>query len=293
MTIHSCRITSLLVKNHPNFRNHLPSKEVNATMLTKLTSLSSSKIAIGLVIIPLAIPITYLVYLDRVVSSRFKTVTGVRDKKKDPSSSTPSDLTKPISLPEEVRSEDPDQSWVLAYERVVSEPQAMAPSPDEEDLPAFVTNYVRATMTAFSWTPQAFLLRASVPGTGDDRAALRKTFDTPFIQGLGFRVGDRINGFWKVVYRGDGGVKGNERVEMALDAPVGYSGPLVRGVVVAGAEVRADGRVVFVNETWMWRQQGEAPVLLERGFGRWFHAVLAGWLVMKGLMAVTGKRKPE
>jgi hypothetical protein len=26
--------------------------------------------------------------------------------------------------------------------------------------------------------------------------------------------------------------------------------------------------VVFVTETWMWRRQGEAPVLLERDVGK-------------------------
>ncbi|KAL2172975.1 uncharacterized protein P884DRAFT_109079 [Thermothelomyces heterothallicus CBS 202.75] len=85
----------------------------------------------------------------------------------------------------------------------------------------------------------------------------------------------------------------HERVEMALDPPRAYHGvpAVVRGIVVAGLETRGeDGRVVFVNETWMWRRQGEeAPLLLERPLGRWLHAVLAGWLVMKGLAAVSEK----
>ena len=142
-------------------------------------------------------------------------------------------------------------------------------------------------MTAFSWTPQAFILKASA---GDE--AVKRTFDTAYIRALDFRENDRLNGFWRVVYRGDGGKKtGSERVEMALDAPACYKGPVVRGLVVAGVERQGDGGVVFVNETWMWRRQSESPVLLEGGFGRWIHVVLSGWLVLKGMAAVTGDNK--
>jgi hypothetical protein len=44
--------------------------------------------------------------------------------------------------------------------------------------------------------------------------------------------------------------------------------------------------LVFVNETWMWRREGDAPVVLEGRMGRWLHVVLSGWLVMKGVRAV-------
>ena len=252
-----------------------------------LTSPPPSKLAIGLAVLPLAIPITYLVYHDRVISNNLKTFTGIRNKKKRLTIPIPPDISKPATLPTEVASDDSE--WVLAYERIVSQPVDPSSLPHHHhDMSALLTRYVRATMAAFSWTPQAFLLRASA-GDGD----VRRTFDTAFIQGLGFREGDRVNGFWRVLYRGDGGLgpQGGERVEMALDAPAGYRGPVVNGVVVAGVEVQGGGEVVFVNETWMWRKQGEPPVLLERGMGRWLHVVLSGWLVMKGVRTVMEGRE--
>lgn len=257
-------------------------------MLNNLIALPPSKMPIGLAVLPLAIPITYLLYLNRSISEQCKTSTGVRYKRKR-IATIPPDVPRPVTLPQDV--EPDDSEWVLAYERIVSNPLQPSSLPHnlETDLSAILTTYVRATMTAFSWTPQAFMLRASA---GD--AAVRKTFDTQFIQGLAFRNDDRVNGFWRVVYRGNGGVGGNERVELALDAPSTYRGPVVRGVVVAGVERRGDGDVVFVNETWMWRKQGESPVLLERGIGQWLHVVLSGWLVLKGVKGVVeleGKQK--
>jgi hypothetical protein len=76
---------------------------------------------------------------------------------------------------------------------------------------------------------------------GDE--AVKRTFDTPFIQNVEFCEGDRVNGLWRVVYPGVGRQRGGgrERVEMALDAPAVYRGPLVRGAFVAGIE-REDDR---------------------------------------------------
>jgi hypothetical protein len=255
-------------------------------MLNIFSALPTSKLAIGLAILPLAIPIGYLSYLDRAVATQCKTATGIRDRRKRIATIPPT-IPRPVTLPQEVDSDDSE--WVLAYERIVSRPLDLSSIPYdlETDLATVLTTYVRATMTAFSWTPQAFVLRASA---GDD--AVKETFDSQFIQGLSFRGDERVNGFWRVTHRGDGGVEGNERVEMALDAPPTYRGPVIRGVIVAGMERQGDGDVVFVNETWMWRRQGEAPVLLEGRIGQWLHVVLSGWLVMKEVKAVSeGKQK--
>ncbi|KAL2263510.1 hypothetical protein VTK26DRAFT_6411 [Humicola hyalothermophila] len=251
--------------------------------------LATPKLAISLAVLPLAISATYLVYLRRVVSTECTVSTGLRNKKKR-TNTLSSAVRRPVTLPQEVASDESE--WVLAHERVVSRPLAPSALPSyslETDLSTVLTHYVRATMAAFSWTPQAFILRASA---GD--SAARETFDPAFIRRLDFREGDRVNGFWKVVYCGGSGPQGNERVEMALHAPPNYRGPVVRGVVVAGIEMRDDGNVVFVNETWMWRREGEAPVLLEGRMGQWLHEVLSGWLVMKGIREVTeGKGKLE
>lgn len=256
-------------------------------MLNSFIALPSSKLAIGVAVLPLVIPAAYLLYLNRSVSKQCRKATGIRDKKKR-IATLPPNVPRPVTLPQGIESDDSE--WVLAYERIVS--RAFHPSSLpfnlETDLSTVLTTYVRATMTTFSWTPQAFMLRMAA---GDEET--KKTFDTRFIQSLDFRDDDRVNGFWRVVHRGNGGVKGNERVEMALDAPSAYRGPLVMGVIVAGIERQGDGDVVFINETWMWRMQNEAPVLLEGLIGKWLHVVLSGWLVTKGVAAVMdGEQKP-
>ncbi|KAL1837877.1 hypothetical protein VTJ49DRAFT_3303 [Mycothermus thermophilus] len=259
-------------------------------MLPKLMPLSPSKLAITLAILPLTISATYLVYLNHRISRECTISASLRNKKKRINTLPPT-LPLPTSLPREVAS-DESEEWILAHERVVlSRPLHPSALPSYDDnLSTVLTHYVRATMTAFSWTPQAFILRASVGDKG-----VRETFDTAYILSLDFCEGDRVNGFWKIVYRGEvGGHQGSERVELALDAPDGYKGPVVRGLVVAGVEMRDDGEVVFVNETWMWRREGEAPVLLEGRVGGWLHELLSGWLVMKGVRALTeGKGKSE
>ncbi|KAL2022362.1 hypothetical protein VTK56DRAFT_5429 [Thermocarpiscus australiensis] len=253
-------------------------------MLSNLLPFPMSKLTIGLAILPVAIPVAYLFYLDRVVSKEFKVETGLRGRKQRTSTTQPVPR-RPVTLPQDVETDD--STWVLAHERVVSQPLYLSSlAPDRQsDLSGTLTSYVRGTMAAFSWTPQAFVLRAWVKDSG-----VRKTFDTQFIQKLDFQEGDRVNGFWRVAYRGDGGLPGAERVEMALDAPPTYSGPRARGVVVAGFERQDDGSLAFINETWMWRKQSEPPVLLERRIAQRLHVLLAGWLVTKGIKAATDER---
>lgn len=70
--------------------------------------------------------------------------------------------------------------------------------------------------------------------------------------------------------------------------PRSYGGPPVRGLILSALEEEQDGAAVrFVNETWLWRRRDEKPTLLESGLGKWLHSPLAGWLVIKGLGAVT------
>jgi hypothetical protein len=254
-------------------------------MLSNLLALPTSRYAIGLAILPVAIPLTYLLYLDRAVKEKYSVETGLRSRTQRVSTIQPTALTPPTTLPHDVL--DNKSEWVLAYERVTSEPVQLSRPPLnlQSDLSGFLTSYVRGTMTAFSRTPQAFVLWASV---GDSR--LRKTFNAQFIQNLEFQEGDRVNGFWRVAYRGDGKLPGSsERIEMLLDAPSTYKGPVTRGVVVAEVSRQDIGDLVFINETWMWRTKSEASVLLERSIGQWLHTLLSAWLVRKGIEAVTVK----
>ncbi len=77
-----------------------------------------------------------------------------------------------------------------------------------------------------------------------------------------------------------------KRVELILRPPESYRGPSAEGLIVVGMERAAtpDGAeaVVFTNETWLWRRRDEPLLILERALGRWFHELLAGWLIVKG-----------
>jgi hypothetical protein len=120
----------------------------------------------------------------------------------------------------------------------------------------------------------------------------KQTFDQTWIERLSFAEGDWVDGVYRVAYRGAASSgDGSQRCELMLDAPASYTGPVVKGMIVAAVEriAKPDGRevVVFVNETWFWRKVGEKPVMLESTIGRWLHSLLAGWLVVKGIRAVS------
>jgi hypothetical protein len=175
------------------------------------------------------------------------------------------------------------------YEHVASHPIASGLLGDvgSKDLASLLTSYLRTTMTAFSRTPQAFMIRAAIADANEKR-----TFDRSWIEQLSFAEGDRVDGVYRVAYRGaESSGEGSQRCELMLDAPASYTGPVVTGMIVATVEsiAKPDGEdaVVFVNETWFWRKTGDKPVMLESAVGRWLHSLLAGWLVVKGIRAVS------
>lgn len=188
----------------------------------------------------------------------------------------------PRSLPQSVAADDTG-GIVLWNERVVSKPVALSelgwPGGDLDEL---LTRYVRATMVAFTWTPQAYLIRKMLP------AGVGETFDAEYINAMDFRMADqRVDGVYTVQYRGAG--PRGERVEMRLSPPEEYTGPKSDGIIVAAIEpvgAGAPDAVVFVNETWLWRGPDEKPTLLEGSIGRWFHSLLAAWLVGKGIKSI-------
>lgn len=120
-----------------------------------------------------------------------------------------------------------------------------------------------------------------------------RSFDAETILSQQCEVGDIYGGVYRVVYRGNGGVEGNDRVEMMIEAPNGYTGPTVEGIIVAGVErlqyKNGAERIVLVNETWMWRKEGDKPVLLESKVGQWIHELMVSWFAKRGVMAVTKK----
>lgn len=196
--------------------------------------------------------------------------------------SSVADPPLPRSLPQSVTSADIDGN-VLWNERVVSKPVALSELRwSGGSLDELLTRYVRATMVAFTWTPQAYIIRKMLP------SGIGKTFEADYINAMDFRTLDqRVDGVYTVQYRGN--EPRGERVEMRLSPPEDYTGPRSEGIIVAAIEpvgAGAPDEIVFINETWLWRTQDEKPTLLEGSIGRWFHSLLAAWLVGKGIESI-------
>ncbi|KAJ4153591.1 hypothetical protein LMH87_010074 [Akanthomyces muscarius] len=248
-------------------------------------------------LLPVILPSVYVVYLNWAVqrtttcsSGQLSQPTTTITTTSASSSSSRAPPSTPKSIPKDVLARPED--WVVCYERVVSRPipaatlvhklvrgsEASSPSP-------LFTTYLRATFRAFSWTPQAFLIRGML--AEPERKA---TFGGAHMDTLSFADGDVVDGVYKVTSYEQGRGRSAEVVELSIDMPRSYKGPPVRGLILSALEEEQHGAVVrFVNETWLWRKRDEKPTLLESGLGKWFHSLLAGWLVIKGLGAVTRK----
>ncbi|KAK5659168.1 hypothetical protein OQA88_1258 [Cercophora sp. LCS_1] len=228
--------------------------------------------------IPTTFSALYLLYIHHKIAQR----TTAETKLFNGTKSIPPSIQKPHSMPPDITN-DPDT--MIAYERVSSHPIHIQHTHlTHAPLDTILTRYIRATMLSFSRTPQVFLLKRMIP----NNKLTARTFGEGWIQKCGFDVGDTVNGFWRVAHRGvegDDDIE-NERIELVMEAPDGYRGPVVQGIVVVGAQRVADGKIVFVNETWMWRGQNEKKGLLESVIGRWLHVLLSGWLVGRGVDAL-------
>src|SRR3569833_1958099 len=246
-------------------------------------------------LIPIAAPTAYLLNLKATVSRHVTSTTLIRHPRKkqqqdgsQPSASAadpPPEGGYPVTLPADVSG--PSSPYVVSQERVTSRPIPLT-ALAQPFSPALMTAYVGATMEAYSRTPAAFAVWMVLRGDPD----ADRTFARAHIRSLAYADGDLVNGAYRVVYRGDGG-RGpdHQRVELAICPPPSYTGPPVRGMIVVACEPATDDRgedcVVFVNETWLWRTTEEKPSMLETVFGRWTHALMAEWLVVKGVRAVT------
>ncbi|KAH6693570.1 hypothetical protein F5X68DRAFT_45787 [Plectosphaerella plurivora] len=253
-------------------------------------------------LLPVVIPAVYILHLKRTVSKQTTTTSGRRSSKHAADNALPATSSTPwtpISLPPEVK--DDDSQWVLAHERVVSRPIAAAMLSPPPDSPAtgasspsqLLMRYAQATHVAFGKTPQAYAIKASI-----SEPHLRQSFDEAVIRDLSFRPGDMVNGVYKTAYHGPGETPVSERVELVIEAPASYKGHVPKGLIVAeiivldGLEAPAksdssqEQLVVFVNETWMWRRNEDPTTLIEGAVGGWLHAVMAGWLILKGIAGV-------
>lgn len=242
--------------------------------------------------IPVVVPGLYLLYL-HLQTSRSDTLSGASTTLSATAKTSDGGPQLPASLPEEIRA-NPDQ-WIVSWERAVSAPLRVSSlglgsaddGPDASQRPsALLRKYTQAAHIAFSWTPQAFLIRSLI---ADEKA--RATFTLPVLSQILLRSGDILNGVYQIIaYEGKGAdFPGHpERVELALVAPANYKGPVVDGRLVAAVEKSGEeGSVVLVNETWFWRKvDGGKPTMLESGGGKFFHGILAKYLLAVGTKAV-------
>ncbi|KHO01247.1 uncharacterized protein MAM_00248 [Metarhizium album ARSEF 1941] len=259
-----------------------------------------------LALLPVVIPAGYVLYTGWTVYRTTTSVSGTLVPRQATSASKTSHPAEPHSLAAEV-GENRCQ-WVVTYERVVSEPlplPCLDYPPKESPLsskPAaqpsrLLQEVSRSMQKAFRWTPQAAIIRGAL-----SEPLNRRSFDTAWIDNLCFKPGDVVNGVYKVSCSTTDQATGSERVELLIDTPPSYRGPRVRGLILAAIEPAspsmnsddkgpAGGRIVIVNETWMWRLADEKPTLLESSVGRWLHRLLAGWLVLKGVSGACRKRE--
>ncbi|PGH08225.1 hypothetical protein GX51_01379 [Blastomyces parvus] len=290
----------------------------SSVRLPTLSTRTSALVIIG--ILPIAAPTAYLLYLRLTTARHITSSTGRYHPPPPPStdqsnstsnandkpSSQPSTHGQPPHPPLTIPAHLPTSAThTTLYERVTSHPIPLTSLNDAFSTattatsvpPALLTTYLRTTMKAFSRTPQAYMIRSALKGN-----PAHATFDDTCIDALEFQPGDRVNGMYVVTYRGEGVAGWGERVEISLDVPEGYTGAgrdvegmLVVGVEgVGGEEEKRNGKgegevgsILLFNETWLWRSEGGKPVMLESVVGRWLHALLAGWLIVKGTRAIT------
>ncbi|KAG8424074.1 hypothetical protein J3458_000909 [Metarhizium acridum] len=258
----------------------------------------------ALALLPVVVPVGYVLYTSWAVYRNTTSISGRLAPRQEAFASETSHPAEPHSLPAEVKN-NPSQ-WVVTYERVVSKPlssSSLAYRPEEPQLSGPTTQpsrllqeVSRSMQKAFSRTPQAIIIRGAL-----SEPLNKGSFDRAWIDNLCFKPGDIVNGVYKVSCSTKEQTTGVERVELLIDIPPSYKGPRVRGLILAAIEpascVRssykgpAEERILVVNETWMWRLADEKPTLLESSIGRWFHRLLAGWLILKGVSGVYGRKK--
>ncbi|KAK2605863.1 hypothetical protein QQS21_003703 [Conoideocrella luteorostrata] len=261
-----------------------------------LSSISASRHATtALALLPAFIPVAYVVYTNWAVQRNTSSVAGRLPPHDDESSPERSHPKEPYSLPAKVK--ESLSEWIVSYERVVSYPcptSSLAYLPDQPTTSAqaqatqpssLLLAWLRTTHRAFSWTPQAFIIRSAL-----SEPLNKGSFDAKWIDNLDFKPGDVVNGVYSVSSHVRDDSTGSERAELLFDIPPSYKGPSVRGLILSSIEPvtsSSNEAIIFVNETWMWRRADEKPTLLESPFGKWFHRLLAGWLIMKGIKGVT------
>ncbi|KAI0839173.1 hypothetical protein F5Y06DRAFT_29436 [Hypoxylon sp. FL0890] len=244
---------------------------------------ATTTIRVLLALAPVALPTAYLFYLKRSLAKR--TIASARVSPPDelPASTSSTCSDDDVLSPDVQVALD---QYVVARERVTSAPVPITALRSEfvkgeGELDGLLEAYLSAAMQAFSWTPQA-LIMARMGSSLEDAEGYRRTFDAEYLGECKFEVGDRVCGVYVVRARKGG------RVVLDLEPPKGWKGPVVTGALDVGFD-RVGDELRFVNETVTWRRkEGGKPTILEGKVGRWLHTLMASWLVVRGIEAVTG-----
>ncbi|TRX95094.1 hypothetical protein FHL15_004179 [Xylaria flabelliformis] len=260
---------------------------------------------------PIVLPVAYMVYVlrqsaqrttasatitppDPLVGKPLKTKENSEAGEVDGGSDTLAILPAVLAAPD---------NYVISRERIVSEAipldEILVISLQDKEggigtkgrRRGLLETYLATTMRMFTWTPQAFVMKSMVSRLSDG-AAHAKTFSSAYLDACTFEAGDRVCGVYRVRER----VRDPRGMRIVLDLspPEGWKGPVVSGVLDCGFFVEKKGDesfVRFVNETVLWRRKDEKPTLLEGTVSRWLHTLMVGWMMVRGVEAVTGKNK--
>ncbi|KAI1279357.1 hypothetical protein F5Y07DRAFT_41143 [Xylaria sp. FL0933] len=268
----------------------------------------SSALPIALLAVVALLPAAYSAYILRQAARRTSATASISPPDPLPVDATADDKDDDtlIAIPPAVRAALDE--YVIARERIVSETvplrkilpglragleawsekQRKGVDRDANARKGLLETYLATTMRMFTWTPQAFVMKHMVSRLPDG-AAYAGTFAGSYLDTCFFQAGDRVCGVYVVRERVRS--KTGERVLLDLSPPEGWKGPVVAGVLDCGFVLGVEGgeRVVrFVNETVMWRRKEDGkPTLLEGTVSRWLHGAMVGWMMVRGVEAVT------
>jgi hypothetical protein len=137
-------------------------------------------------------------------------------------------------------------------------------------------------MSAFARSPPALGLWFLTKSAED-----RRTFRKAYLESLGFEIGDRVCGVYKVT------LSTPHLVILSFDVPKSYTGSVMEGLIAV--QIMQDKTsTVFANHTIMWRKKGQGqPGVLEGRLGRWIHGIMVRGLVEGGVNAVYPRDKKQ
>lgn len=137
---------------------------------------------------------------------------------------------------------------------------------------------LRRNMIAFGRFPQAYMLRLMIT------PEKRQTFSPSHIQSLDFKLGDVVNGIYRVC----------ERRESDVVYQIDAQGPIDGRLAIRCWE--EGDEAIFCSETIMWTKKAtenekQAKLPLERPLLRFLHELAAWWLLDSGARYLMGLKE--